>query len=291
MSYTHTCELPLATPSPSSCKGHIISSLKSDALHLLGIFTTTIATSLSIKIYKDDNTILEGDSDFTTGVWIITILHSPILPFLNPSSPSTTSPQNIASDMHHIPFIVEQYALHHCNSVYEQKTLQDVAKFLHAAFFSPVPQIFINDINAGFFTSWSNLNEALIQNISRKMKQPLLVIFFKPGKIFEARRSTPTIPNPNNQPVVSIWSHLQWERILFLFLFVYRTSWFTLILRDTSLLNLYEEINTFAFCMITTATLSIYDLYEVEPKLLSWLHMTPSTLIYVSQVLPLSSNV
>ena len=156
---THTCDLPLASLTPTACRGHIIPALTSGALLSLGQLCDdnchVILKKHTIKIYKGEKLILAGDRDFTTGMWIVNIPHSPIPPLIHPSPRSTTLPPDSESDILRIPFQVEPSVPHLCNSVYEQKTLQDVAK-------SPVPQTFIDAINAGFFTSWPGLNAALI---------------------------------------------------------------------------------------------------------------------------------
>ena len=161
---TRTCDLSLATLNPTACRGHIIPALTSGALLSLGQLCDdnchVILHKYTIKIYKGDKIILAGDRDFTTGIWIVNVPHSSIPPLIYSSPRSTTLPPD--SEIPRIPFQVEPSVPNHCNSVYEQKTLQVVAKFLHAACFSPALQTFIDAINAGFFTSWPGLNAVLI---------------------------------------------------------------------------------------------------------------------------------
>ena len=123
MSSTHTCELPLVALSPIAHKSHVIPSLTSGALFYLGQLCNdgyyVFLDKIKLHIYKDDNIILTGDRDFTTGMWIDNIPHSSVPSLFHPSPLFTTSPPNIESDIHYIPFQVELYDPHHCNSVYE----------------------------------------------------------------------------------------------------------------------------------------------------------------------------
>ena len=193
---THTCDLPLASLTPTACRGHIIPALTSGALLSLGQLCDdnchVILEKHTIKIYKGVKLILAGDRDFTTGMWIVNIPHSPI----HPSPRSTTLP-------------VAPSVPHHCNSVYEQKTLQAVAKFLHAACFSPVSQTFIDAINAGFFTSWPGLNAALISKHLPKSEATTLGHLDQTRKNIRSTKVYSDTSTPSNQPVVSTQLPLQ----------------------------------------------------------------------------------
>ena len=92
---THTCKLPLASLSPTARRGYIIPALTSYVLLSLGQLCDdnyhVILHKYTIIIYKGDKIILEGDYDFTTEMWIVTIPHSPISPLPLSTATSTTT--------------------------------------------------------------------------------------------------------------------------------------------------------------------------------------------------------
>ena len=118
---------------------------------------------------KDDKIIVEGDHDFITGMWIVTILYSLVLPLITPSPSSTNLSLDIESDMPHI--LLSTTVPVSTN----RKHYKIAPTFCTLLFPPPLPQTFINAIKPSS------------PIISRKMKQLLFVVLTKPGKMYTAR--------------------------------------------------------------------------------------------------------
>ena len=118
-------------------------------------------------------------------MWIITIPHSPIYSLPLSTTPSTTTPLHTTASL-----------TRHSNSVYEQKTKQDVVKFIHAACFSPVPQTLVQAINASFFSSWHDLTASLITKHFPKCEATTLGHLDQTRKNIRSTRVHPQVSIP-----------------------------------------------------------------------------------------------
>lgn len=125
---THTCEIPSIALSPTAHRGYFIPSLKLVVLLYLEQLCEddyhVFLHKFTIKIYKDDKIILEGDHDFITGMWIVNTPHSPVFLLITPS-PFLT----------HIPLNFTPSPKLRSNSVYEQRYTTKYAQFFTRSLF------------------------------------------------------------------------------------------------------------------------------------------------------------
>jgi len=104
-------------------------------------------TKYNVKIYKDGKAIIAGKRNVTNGLWNIPLAPKAVLP---PSPKLGAAKLNNAS-------------AHHANgTLQDNATKQDLAAFLHACAFSPVPSTFLRAVQRGHFDSWPGLSPALI---------------------------------------------------------------------------------------------------------------------------------
>jgi hypothetical protein len=131
---TKQVQIPLAKElSSAATTGHIFPNLQSGSLVSIGQLCDDNCVALFAKsdmaIYKDGAIIIRGKRDATNGLWSM-----PLDPSTSP--PPATTPTKT----------------HHANSVLQStKTKADLAAFLHACAFSPVPSTFLRAIKRGHF--------------------------------------------------------------------------------------------------------------------------------------------
>ena len=156
-----------------------------------------------LYVVKDNKLVLKGDRNKCDGLWDIPLhnpnplqasyqqptIHPSIYPnkvcstqvYTNPSfqSPSPSEPPSFTRLFQEMEGIIAlnecEYEIngqlkqdrrdkHQLNVIIrKQQTKEDLAKFLHAACFSPVKSTFIKAINNNHFTTWPGLNSPLIQ--------------------------------------------------------------------------------------------------------------------------------
>jgi hypothetical protein len=137
--------VPLAPELSTQAKtGHIFDSLQSGSLISIGQLCDDDCVALfskyDVKIIKDGQVIILGKRNPNNGLWNIP---------LAPKAPMPLAPPKVLS--------------HSANgAIRHAQTKQDLANFLHACAFSPVPSTFLRAVQRGHFQSWPGLTPSLI---------------------------------------------------------------------------------------------------------------------------------
>jgi len=191
---THTAVLNLPGLSETARTLHIFPQLQSGALLSLGALCNDrceiILTNNALYVTKDTRLIISGNRNFTTGMWEVDIGNK---------QQSTNKPE-------HPPIA-------HINNVLADATKPELAKYYHAACFSPVKSTWLKAIKQGFFKSWPGLTEELItKHLPASMNTSL-------GHMHQTRqglRSTKTKTSVDNQlvPDVTTRTNLVYATIL-----------------------------------------------------------------------------
>ncbi len=128
--------VPLAKELSNKAKvGHIFDDLKSGSLLSIGQLCDDDCVALfskyDVKIYKEGQIIIVGERDPANGLWTIPIAPKPMI--------------------------------HQANgAIHDSATKEDLAMFLHAAMYSPVPSTFLRAIERAHFESWPGLTTSLV---------------------------------------------------------------------------------------------------------------------------------
>jgi hypothetical protein len=141
--------IPLTPELSASAKtGHIFNHLKSGSLISIGQLCdddcVALFTTYDVKLYKNGQVIIVGTRDNANGLWTI-----PLAPKSAPSLPQLQAPLR---NRHHSA----NGAIRH------RATKQDLAAFLHACGFGPLPSTFLRAIQRGHFDSWPGLTALLV---------------------------------------------------------------------------------------------------------------------------------
>jgi hypothetical protein len=141
--------VPLAKELSSEAKvGHIFDSLKSGSLISLGQLCdddcVALFTKYDVKIYKNGQVIIVGKRNAANGLWNIPLAPKEKLPPDRPASTRSMS-RNSAN-----------------GAIRNNGTKQDLAAYLHACVFSPLPSTFLRAIERHHFHSWPGLTASLV---------------------------------------------------------------------------------------------------------------------------------
>jgi hypothetical protein len=133
---TKRATVPLAKELSSKAKeGHIFDGLKSGSLLSIGQLCdddcVALFTKYDVKIYKQGQIIIVGERDPNNGLWTLPIAPKP--------------------------------TIHRANgAIHDSATKADLAMFLHAALYSPVPSTVLRAIERAHFESWPGLTTSLV---------------------------------------------------------------------------------------------------------------------------------
>ena len=105
-------------------------------------------TTIDIEHLHDSSMSLSGQSDRTTGMLTLDLSYSALLPKSHPDPLQA-------------------------NNFYELNKKREIITYLHKAAVSQVSSIWINAINAGFFTTWPGLISKLPTDINHHYQRPL----------------------------------------------------------------------------------------------------------------------
>jgi hypothetical protein len=133
--------IPLAPElSHQATTGHIFHNLQSGSLISIGQLCdddcVALFTKYNVKIYKDGRAIIIGARNQTNGLWNIPLAQPVSLPTHN------------------------KHVAH--SAIRDVHTKQDLATFLHACTFSPLPSTFLRAVQRGHFNTWPGLTSSLI---------------------------------------------------------------------------------------------------------------------------------
>jgi hypothetical protein len=141
--------------STSATVGHIFDNLKSGSLISIGQLCdddcVALFTKYNVKIYKNGHAIIVGQRNATNGLWNIPLAPKPA------PTPSLHQPAPVLPLRH-----TANGAIRHA------QTKQDLAVFLHACAFSPLPSTFLRAVQKGHFDSWPGLTPSLVTRHLRK---------------------------------------------------------------------------------------------------------------------------
>jgi hypothetical protein len=102
-------------------------------------------TRYNVKLYKDGNIIILGERNKNNGLWTI-----PLAP-----QAATLPPL-----MRHTPLSPASHSAK--GAIRHARTKEDLAVFLHACAFSPLPSSFLRAFTRGHFSYWPGLTPAFI---------------------------------------------------------------------------------------------------------------------------------
>ena len=131
---------------------------------------------------------MTGPRDLHTGLWRIPLTNT-----------ITTPPSPVNMECHH---------------AYQEQTIPDLIKFLHATAFSPVPSTWIKAIQRGFFQSWPGLTTAAVRKHLPKSEATTKGHLdqtrknLRSTKITEEPETDP-IQEPNNQPTQQLFATIE----------------------------------------------------------------------------------
>jgi hypothetical protein len=110
-------------------------------------------TKYDVKIYKNGHVIIVGKRNATNGLWNIPLAPKPALP-PPPPNPTPSAPSRHTANG----------AIRHTanGAIRQAQTKQDLAAFLHACAFSPLPSTFLRAVQKGHFDSWPGLTPSLV---------------------------------------------------------------------------------------------------------------------------------
>jgi hypothetical protein len=146
---TRRATIPLAKElSIKATTGHIFEDLKSGSLISIGQLCDDDCVALfskyNVQIIKNGQVIIVGRRNSTNGLWNIP---------LAPKASDPTPPVDKNSPATH----------HRANGAIQNvNTKRDLATFLHACAFSPIPSTFLRAIQKGHFDSWPGLTASLV---------------------------------------------------------------------------------------------------------------------------------
>ena len=132
-------------------KCHIFPGLKNRILLSIGQFCdagmTATFTATKLLIYKNNEILLEGDRNHTTGMWYVDLKNQ---------TPCTINE-------HHRQQIYGNIEEPQANNVYELNKSKDIVTYLSKAMWNPVPSTWIKAINSGFFATWPGLTASKVK--------------------------------------------------------------------------------------------------------------------------------
>jgi hypothetical protein len=134
---TKRATVPLATELSDDAKvGHIFDDLKSGSLLSIGQLCdddcVALFTKYNVKVYKQGQIIIVGKRDPSNGLWTV------------PLAPKTPIPQANGA-------------------IQDNNTKADLAMFLHASMFCPVPSTLLRAVERSHFASWPGLTTSLVK--------------------------------------------------------------------------------------------------------------------------------
>jgi hypothetical protein len=139
--------IPLAPELSDQAKeGHIFHNLQSGSLISIGQLCdddcVALFTKYHVKLYKNGKVIIVGKRNSANGLWTIPLAPKQALPNPKPTNPRRSHLAN--------------------GAIRHASTKQDLAAFLHACAFSPIPSTFLRAVQRGHFHSWPGLTPSLI---------------------------------------------------------------------------------------------------------------------------------
>ena len=135
---------------------------------------------LAVMDDESNDVILEGTRETSDGMWYIDLETGG-----KPANPITNTTKNkikrrkrvnfkvpIKTHINHvIPKHNIKPTIRHANSVYELERKKDIAEFLSAAMWNPVPETWTKAIDSGFFATWPGLTSKLIRkHLSKRLE-------------------------------------------------------------------------------------------------------------------------
>jgi hypothetical protein len=140
--------IPLANELSTQAKqGHIFEHPRSGSLISIGQLCDddciALLTKHNVEICKNGQAVISGKRNPSNGLWNIPLAPKAESPL---PTPSTTPAKSLAN-----------------GAIQNLNTEQDLASFLHARAFSPLPSTFLRATQRGHFTSWPGLTPSLIK--------------------------------------------------------------------------------------------------------------------------------
>ena len=154
MKATHTVSIPLAPQlSTPASSGFVLNGLTTGSLisisKLCDDDCVALFSKYDVKIIKDGRVIIVGPREKSSGLWTI--------PFAPKLQDDVQLPPVIPKPITK-PILSKATSAIRC-----AQTQTDLAGFLHAAAFSPVPSTFLRAIKRGHFVTWPGLTTELVR--------------------------------------------------------------------------------------------------------------------------------